>query len=56
MNLWVIRILFLSLCTTAGYAISQVRPELVGTGHTGILPDRGTAGAGLPERDGWMSR
>ena len=28
--LWVIRILFLSLCTLAGYAISQVRPEYVG--------------------------
>jgi uncharacterized protein YacL len=29
MALWVIRILFLSLCTTAGYAVSQVRPEWV---------------------------
>ncbi|MEI9960692.1 MAG: hypothetical protein WDM76_06045 [Limisphaerales bacterium] len=28
--LWIIRILFLSLCVTAGYAISQVRPEFVG--------------------------
>ena len=27
--LWVIRILFLSLCILAGYAISQVRPEFV---------------------------
>jgi uncharacterized protein YacL len=27
MPLWYIRILFLSLCTVAGYAISQVRPE-----------------------------
>jgi uncharacterized protein YacL len=27
MALWVIRILFLSLCTIGGYAISQVRPE-----------------------------
>ncbi len=26
-SLWAIRILFLSLCTAAGYAISQVRPE-----------------------------
>src|SRR3989442_5252068 len=27
MALWVIRILFLSLCTIAGFAVSQVRPE-----------------------------
>ena len=27
MALWVIRILFLSLCTVGGYAVSQVRPE-----------------------------
>src|SRR5207253_5716017 len=27
MALWVIRILFLSLCTIGGYAVSQVRPE-----------------------------
>ena len=31
--LWVIRILFLSLCTLAGYAVSQVRPEYVGEYH-----------------------
>jgi len=29
MTLWVIRILFLGLTTTAGFAVSQVRPELV---------------------------
>jgi uncharacterized protein YacL len=29
MALWVIRILFLSLCTLGGYAVSQVRPEFV---------------------------
>jgi uncharacterized protein YacL len=29
MSLWAIRILFLCLCTTGGYAVSQVRPELV---------------------------
>jgi uncharacterized protein YacL len=33
MALWVIRILFLGLCTMAGYAISQVRPEFVGLRH-----------------------
>src|SRR2546421_9944125 len=31
MALWVIRILFLSMCTVGGYAISQVRPEFVGS-------------------------
>jgi uncharacterized protein YacL len=30
MTLWVIRILFLLLCMTGGYAVSQVRPEFVG--------------------------
>ena len=35
--LWAIRILFLSLCTTAGYAISQVSPELVTMGHSGLI-------------------
>ncbi len=30
MSLWVIRILFLGLCTGGGYAISQVRPEWLG--------------------------
>jgi uncharacterized protein YacL len=35
--LWVIRILFLSLCTVAGFAISQVRPEFVGVNHSGIF-------------------
>ncbi len=37
MALWVIRILFLALCTMAGYAISQVRPELTGLRHAGWL-------------------
>src|SRR5258707_11068838 len=36
MALWTIRILFLSLCTIGGYAISQVRPEYVG-GHLSWL-------------------
>lgn len=35
--LWVIRILFLSLCSTAGYAISQVRPEWVSHPSLGIV-------------------
>lgn len=37
MALWVIRILFLALCTMAGYAISQVRPEFVGSPLSGLL-------------------
>jgi uncharacterized protein YacL len=36
-SLWVIRILFLSLCTMAGYAISQVRPEFVSINHGQIF-------------------
>ena len=32
MSLWYIRILFLALCTTGGYAISQVLPEFTGGG------------------------
>jgi uncharacterized protein YacL len=35
--LWAIRILFLSLCTTGGYAISQVRPEFVGLSHASFI-------------------
>ncbi len=37
MALWVIRILFLSLCTVGGYAVSQVRPEFVGGTLAGPL-------------------
>ena len=37
MALWVIRLLFLSLCTTAGFAVSQVRPELVNHPLAGIV-------------------
>jgi len=35
--LWAIRILFLGLCVTAGYAISQVRPEFVGPNYSGLV-------------------
>ncbi len=34
--LWAVRILFLGLCSTAGYAISQVRPDFVAIGHSGL--------------------
>jgi uncharacterized protein YacL len=37
MALWVIRILFLSMCTVGGYAISQVRPEFVGGSFSGVI-------------------
>src|SRR5213083_774251 len=33
MALWIIRILFLGLCTMGGYALSQVRPEYVGSAY-----------------------
>ena len=37
MVVWVLRILFLILATLGGYAISQVRPELIETGLWGAL-------------------
>ena len=36
-SLWAIRLLFLSLCIVAGYAVSQVRPEYVGHEHGAVL-------------------
>ena len=36
-SLWAIRILFLGLCTMAGYAISQVRPEFIGVHHAEVF-------------------
>jgi uncharacterized protein YacL len=35
--LWAIRILFLCLCTASGYAISQVRPEFLGSNYSEIF-------------------
>jgi uncharacterized protein YacL len=37
MSLWVVRLFFLSLCTAAGYAVTQVRPDLVQYGWAGLL-------------------
>src|SRR5208337_1506296 len=37
MTLWVIRILFLSMCTIGGWAVSQVRPEFVKEPYSGTL-------------------
>src|ERR1017187_4404205 len=37
MALWVIRILFVSMCTIGGYAVSQVRPEFLNSSYSGPL-------------------
>jgi uncharacterized protein YacL len=42
--LWAIRILFLALCTLAGYAISQVMPEYAGVKFLGLLLGFGFGG------------
>jgi len=44
MSLWVVRILFLSLTTLAGYAVSQVRPDLIDGGSWGLLTGFGFGG------------
>jgi uncharacterized protein YacL len=44
MSLWVLRILFLSLCVLGGYAISQVQPDLVGGARYGVLIGFGFGG------------
>jgi uncharacterized protein YacL len=51
MSLWFLRILFLGLCTLAGYAVSQVRPDLVPGGVYGVLVGFGFGGlmVGLDE-------
>lgn len=36
-SIWAIRVLFLGLCVLAGYALSQVRPELFGNQHVGVI-------------------
>src|SRR5262245_42725110 len=44
MSLWIIRILFLLSCILGGYAVSQVRPELVQNGLLGSLIGFGFGG------------
>ena len=44
MSLWVIRILFLFLCVLAGYAVSQVQPDMVQGAPYGILIGFGLGG------------
>lgn len=43
-SFWVIRVFFLSLCLLGGYAISQVQPQLVGSGSLGALLGFGFGG------------
>jgi uncharacterized protein YacL len=44
MALWVIRILFLGMCTVGGYAVSQVRPEYTGHPTLGLMIGFGFGG------------
>ena len=44
MTLWVIRILFLSLCTTGGYAVNQVTPDYFTAGWQGPVMGFGFGG------------
>jgi uncharacterized protein YacL len=51
MSLWVIRCFFLLLCTVAGYAVSQHRPEIIDGGIYGLVIGFGLGGTliGLDE-------
>ena len=44
MSFWVIRSFFLLLCTTAGYAVSQYRPEMIEGGFIGVAIGFGLGG------------
>ena len=44
MPLWAIRIFFLSLCVTGGYAVSQAQPELIHGGAYGVMVGFGLGG------------
>src|ERR1044071_6600926 len=44
MSVWVLRLLFLGLSTVGGYAVSQVRPELIENGLWGALVGFGFGG------------
>jgi uncharacterized protein YacL len=43
-SLWIIRIFFLSLCTVAGYAVSQKFPEVIHNGLCGLVIGFGLGG------------
>src|SRR6267143_2679236 len=44
MSIWVIRIFFMTLCTLAGYAVSQYRPEIIEGGTYGTMIGFGLGG------------
>ena len=44
MSIWAIRFFFLLLCMLAGYAVSQVRPEMLGSGSVGLMVGFGFGG------------
>ncbi len=44
MSIWAIRIFFLMLCMLAGYAVSQIRPEMIGSGTMGLVVGFGFGG------------
>lgn len=44
MSLWFIRLFFLTLCILGGYAVSQVQPELMGSGWRGCVIGFGFGG------------
>src|ERR1041385_4835919 len=43
-SLWIIRIFFLFLCSMAGYAVSQSRPEIIHGGIYGLTTGFGLGG------------
>lgn len=44
MSLWVLRILFLMMCTLGGYAVSEMQPSLVGNKFYGVIIGFGLGG------------
>src|SRR5438876_4752172 len=44
MSVWPIRIFFMCLCTVAGYAVSQYRPEIIEGGTYGMVIGFGLGG------------
>lgn len=44
MSFWVIRLFFLLLCVTAGYGVSQYRPEIINGGFYGVAIGFGLGG------------
>jgi uncharacterized protein YacL len=44
MSIWAVRVFFLLLCALGGYAVSQVRPEMIANGALGIVIGFGFGG------------